>query len=99
MRSNRLNYFAVGLFVIASIVGVIVAVSIFSGRTGATDGYVAIYRNVIIDRAGPAAEDRNRDDDADQRGDDEQADGEIIQAIASHRLTAPVTDSPVRRVR
>ncbi len=46
MRSNRLNYFAVGLFVIASIVGIVVAVAIFSGRTGATDNYVAIYRNV-----------------------------------------------------
>ena len=46
MRSNRLNYFAVGLFVIASIVGLIVAVAILSGRTGATDNYIAIYRNV-----------------------------------------------------
>ena len=46
MRSNRLNYFAVGLFVIASLVGVIAAVAIFSGRTGAADNYVAVYRNV-----------------------------------------------------
>lgn len=46
MRSNRLNYFVVGLFVIASVVGLVVAVAVLSGRTGATDNYIAIYRNV-----------------------------------------------------
>ncbi|MEK7244864.1 MAG: MlaD family protein, partial [Pseudomonadota bacterium] len=46
MKGNRLNYFAVGLFVIASIVGLVVAVAVLSGRTGASEGYYAVYRNV-----------------------------------------------------
>jgi phospholipid/cholesterol/gamma-HCH transport system substrate-binding protein len=46
MKGNRLNYFAVGLFVIASIVGLIVSVAVLSGRTGATESYYAVYRNV-----------------------------------------------------
>jgi phospholipid/cholesterol/gamma-HCH transport system substrate-binding protein len=46
MKASRINYFAVGLFVIASIVGLVVAIAVLSGRTGATDPYYAIYRNV-----------------------------------------------------
>ena len=46
MKTSRLNYFAVGLFVIASVVGLVVAVAVLSGRTGATDAYYAVYRNV-----------------------------------------------------
>ena len=46
MKGSRLNYFAVGLFVIAAVVGLVVAVAVLSGRTGATEGYYAIYRNV-----------------------------------------------------
>ncbi len=46
MKASRLNYFAVGLFVIASVVGLVVAVAVLSGRTGATDAYYAVYRNV-----------------------------------------------------
>jgi phospholipid/cholesterol/gamma-HCH transport system substrate-binding protein len=46
MKASRLNYFAVGLFVIASVVGLVVSVAILSGRTGATDDYYAVYRNV-----------------------------------------------------
>ena len=46
MKGNRLNYFAVGLFVIASIVGLVVSVAVLSGRTGAAESYYAVYRNV-----------------------------------------------------
>lgn len=46
MKGNRLNYFAVGLFVIAAIAGLVVAVAVLSGRTGAAEGYYAVYRNV-----------------------------------------------------
>ncbi len=46
MKGNRLNYFAVGLFVIAAIVGLVVSIAVLSGRTGAVDSYYAIYRNV-----------------------------------------------------
>ena len=46
MKGSRLNYFAVGLFVIAAVVGLVVAVAVLSGRTGATEDYYAVYRNV-----------------------------------------------------
>lgn len=46
MKGNRLNYFAVGLFVIAAIVGLVVSIAVLSGRTGASEGYYAVYRNV-----------------------------------------------------
>ena len=46
MRTSKLNYFAVGLFVIAMIAGLIVAVALLTGRTGATDAYHAYYGNV-----------------------------------------------------
>lgn len=46
MRTSKLSYFAVGLFVISMIVGLIVAVALLTGRTGATDSYHAYYANV-----------------------------------------------------
>lgn len=46
MRSSKLNYALVGLFVLASIIGMVVAVALLSGRTGATDSYYAVYDNV-----------------------------------------------------
>lgn len=46
MRTGKFSYFAVGLFVIAMLVALIVAVSLLTGRTGATDDYFTVYRNV-----------------------------------------------------
>lgn len=46
MRTSKINYFAVGLFVILMIVALVVAVALLTGRTGATDGYHAYYSNV-----------------------------------------------------
>ena len=46
MRTSKLSYFAVGLFVISMIVGLIVVVALLTGRTGATDSYHAYYANV-----------------------------------------------------
>ncbi|MGA8259302.1 MAG: MlaD family protein [Arenicellales bacterium] len=46
MRSTKLNYVLVGLFVLASLVGMVVAVALLTGRTGATDSYYSIYNNV-----------------------------------------------------
>lgn len=46
MRTNKINYFIVGLFVLTMIVGLIAAVALLTGRTGATDGYHAYYSNV-----------------------------------------------------
>ena len=46
MRTSKINYFIVGLFVIAMIVSLVVAVALLTGRTGATDSYRAYYSNV-----------------------------------------------------
>ena len=46
MRNGKINYIAVGSFVAAALFGVVVAVSLLTGRTGATDSYFAIYKNV-----------------------------------------------------
>ncbi len=46
MRSNKINYVAVGGFVIAMLVGLLVSIALLTGRTGATDTYYAIYSNV-----------------------------------------------------
>lgn len=46
MRTSKLSYFAVGLFVIAMIIGLIVAIALLTGRTGASDRYYAYYSNV-----------------------------------------------------
>lgn len=46
MRTSKINYFIVGLFVITMIVGLVAAVALLTGRTGATDSYHAYYSNV-----------------------------------------------------
>ena len=46
MKSNRINYVIVGFFVLAMLAGLIVVIALLTGRTGATDGYFAVYRNV-----------------------------------------------------
>jgi phospholipid/cholesterol/gamma-HCH transport system substrate-binding protein len=46
MKSPKINYFVVGLFVIASLVGLVVSIAVLTGRTGATDSYHAVYKNV-----------------------------------------------------
>ena len=46
MRSSKINYLLVGTFVLLSIAGLIVALSLLTGRTGATDAYHAYYANV-----------------------------------------------------
>jgi phospholipid/cholesterol/gamma-HCH transport system substrate-binding protein len=46
MRSDKVNYVVVGGFVLAMLVGLVVAVAVLTGRTGAADSYFAVYRNV-----------------------------------------------------
>lgn len=46
MRSNRINYIAVGTFVILVVAGLVVAVTLLSGRTGATETYYTVYNDV-----------------------------------------------------
>ncbi|MDA0998525.1 MAG: MlaD family protein [Proteobacteria bacterium] len=46
MRTSKINYFIVGIFVIAAIVGLIGSVALLTGRTGASDRYLAYYSNV-----------------------------------------------------
>jgi len=46
MRSNKINYLVVGSFVLIMLVGLIVSMAMLAGRTGATDTYYAVYRNV-----------------------------------------------------
>lgn len=46
MRNNKINYLAVGTFVIVMVVGLVISVAMLTGRTGATDDYHAYYRNV-----------------------------------------------------
>lgn len=46
MRSNKINYVAVGAFVCASLVGLVIAIALLTGRTGATDSYFATYKNI-----------------------------------------------------
>lgn len=46
MRSNRVNYLVVGTFVIAVMAGLVVSVAWLTGRTGPTESYHAIYKNV-----------------------------------------------------
>lgn len=46
MRNNKLNYVMVGSFVLAMVFGLIFSIAMLTGRTGATDSYFAIYRNV-----------------------------------------------------
>ena len=46
MRSNKINYLVVGSFVLICLVGLVVAIAWLTGRTGPTESYYAIYRNV-----------------------------------------------------
>jgi phospholipid/cholesterol/gamma-HCH transport system substrate-binding protein len=46
MRNSKINYVAVGAFVSATLVGMIITIALLTGRTGATDSYYAMYRNV-----------------------------------------------------
>ncbi len=46
MKSSKINYVMVGSFVLAMIVGLVVSLAVLTGRTGATDSYYAIYKNV-----------------------------------------------------
>ena len=46
MRSSKINYLVVGLFVCAMISVLVVAIAMVTGRTGATDAYYTVYDNV-----------------------------------------------------
>lgn len=46
MRTGKFSYFAVGVFVIAMVAALVVSISVLTGRTGATDSYFTVYRNV-----------------------------------------------------
>ena len=46
MRSNKINYVLVGLFVAAMAFVLVASVITLSGGSGSTDSYHAIYRNV-----------------------------------------------------
>ena len=46
MKSNRINYVIVGVFMLAMLVGLIGAVAMLTGRTGAADAYYTVYNNV-----------------------------------------------------
>ncbi|MBC8339142.1 MAG: MCE family protein [Rhodospirillales bacterium] len=46
MRSSKINYFVVGLFVMAMIGALIVSIAMLTGRTGAVDKYYTYYYNV-----------------------------------------------------
>lgn len=46
MRSNKINYLVVGSFVLITLIGLIIAIAWLTGRTGPTESYHAIYRNV-----------------------------------------------------
>jgi len=46
MRISKLNYVVVGMFVMAAIIGLVGVVATLTGRTGDTDEYFALYRNV-----------------------------------------------------
>ncbi len=44
--NGKLNYVVVGAFVLAMLVALVVSLAVLMGRTGATDDYHAVYRNV-----------------------------------------------------
>lgn len=46
MNTAKINYVAVGLFITAALVGTIVSMALLTGRTGSTDDYYAVYKNV-----------------------------------------------------
>ena len=45
MKSGRLNYVVVGTFVLAMLAGIVFAVTLLTGRTGATDDYFTTYQD------------------------------------------------------
>jgi phospholipid/cholesterol/gamma-HCH transport system substrate-binding protein len=46
MRSSKINYLVVGVFVIGMVAALVVSVALLTGRTGATDRYYSYYSNV-----------------------------------------------------
>lgn len=46
MKSSRINYAIVGAFVLAAVVGIVIAFALLTGRTGATDEYFTVYERV-----------------------------------------------------
>jgi len=46
MNTARINYVAVGVFVTAALIGLVMTVAMLTGRTGATDRYFAVYKNI-----------------------------------------------------
>ena len=46
MKSNKINYLVVGSFIVAMLSGLVVSLALLTGRTGATDTYFVMYRNV-----------------------------------------------------
>lgn len=46
MKSNRVNYLVVGTFVIGMLVALVVTVAALTGRTGATDTYFTLYKDI-----------------------------------------------------
>ncbi|HEY9163783.1 MAG TPA: MlaD family protein [Magnetovibrio sp.] len=46
MNTAKINYVVVGAFVAAMLVGAAIAIALLTGRTGATDGYYSVYKNV-----------------------------------------------------
>lgn len=46
MNTGRINYVAAGAFVAVMLVIGVIAVAMLTGRTGATDGYYSVYKNV-----------------------------------------------------
>jgi phospholipid/cholesterol/gamma-HCH transport system substrate-binding protein len=47
MRREGVNYLAVGAFVVAMVVALVVWIGLMSGRTGPSDHYYVVYRNVM----------------------------------------------------
>jgi phospholipid/cholesterol/gamma-HCH transport system substrate-binding protein len=46
MKSSRINYFLVGSFVLLALVGIVVGMATLSGRSGDSETYYTIYKNV-----------------------------------------------------
>ena len=46
MRSSKINYLVVGVFVIGMIVALVTSIALLTGRTGAADNYYTYYSNV-----------------------------------------------------
>ena len=46
MKTGKFSYVVVGCFVLAAIAGMVAAVALLTGRTGATDDYHIVYNNV-----------------------------------------------------